>query len=201
INTPININLFQEDIFAFTPKGEIIPLSRGDTALDFAYRIHSQIGNGAVGVKINGKAAKLSQPLETGDMVEVKTQKDKKSQDNLDEILATLLDGIKKEHFDAARKQSLYACGIIKIRTARGIAQQTNTDTFPRLLFKYPNKSIPYRVMLKDVLLHVDGNLRIATVIKHAFPRIVRMQKKFPLICTHKFGHTKEFPYPIRILS
>ena len=81
INTPININLFQEDIFAFTPKGEIIPLSRGDTALDFAYRIHSQIGNGAVGVKINGKAAKLSQPLETGDMVEVKTQKDKKSQD------------------------------------------------------------------------------------------------------------------------
>jgi GTP pyrophosphokinase len=81
INTPININLFQEDIFAFTPKGEIIPLSKGDTALDFAYRIHSQIGNSAVGVKVNGKAAKLSQPLETGDMVEIKTQKDKRSQD------------------------------------------------------------------------------------------------------------------------
>jgi len=77
IDTPININLFQEDIFAFTPKGEIIPLSKGDTALDFAYRIHSQIGNSAVGVKINGKAGKLSQPLETGDMVEIKTQKDK----------------------------------------------------------------------------------------------------------------------------
>ncbi len=80
INNPININLFQEDIFAFTPKGEIIPLSKGDTALDFAYRIHSQIGNSAVGVKINGKAGKLSQTLETGDMVEIKTQKDKRSQ-------------------------------------------------------------------------------------------------------------------------
>ena len=77
IDTPININLFQEDIFAFTPKGEIIPLSKGDTALDFAYRIHSQIGNSAVGVKINGKAAGLGQTLETGDMVEIKTQKDK----------------------------------------------------------------------------------------------------------------------------
>lgn len=77
IDTPININLFQEDIFAFTPKGEIIPLSKGDTALDFAYRIHSQIGNSAVGVKINGKAAGMGQTLETGDMVEVKTQKDK----------------------------------------------------------------------------------------------------------------------------
>jgi len=77
IDTPININLFQEDIFAFTPKGEIIPLSKGDTALDFAYRIHSQIGNSAVGVKINGKAAGLGQTLQTGDMVEIKTQKDK----------------------------------------------------------------------------------------------------------------------------
>jgi GTP pyrophosphokinase len=78
INTPININLFQEDIFAFTPKGEIIPLSKGDTALDFAYRIHSQVGNSAVAVKINGKAAKLGEILKTGDIVEIKTQKDKK---------------------------------------------------------------------------------------------------------------------------
>lgn len=81
INTPIDINLFQEDIFAFTPKGEIIPLSLGDTALDFAYRIHSQVGNSAVAVKINGKAAKLGEVLKTGDMVEIKTQKDKKHQD------------------------------------------------------------------------------------------------------------------------
>lgn len=78
---PIRINLFQEDIFVFTPKGEIIPLSKGDTALDFAYRIHSQIGDSAVAVKINGKAGKLNQELQTGDMVEIKTQKDKRCHD------------------------------------------------------------------------------------------------------------------------
>jgi len=80
-NTPININLFQEDIFAFTPKGEIIPLSKGDTVLDFAYRVHSQIGDSAVAAKVNNKAGKLNQVLETGDMVEIKTQKDKKFHD------------------------------------------------------------------------------------------------------------------------
>jgi len=78
---PIEVKLFQEDIFAFTPKGEIIPLSKGDTALDFAYRIHSQIGDSAVAVKINGKAGKLNQELQTGDMVEIKTQKDKRCHD------------------------------------------------------------------------------------------------------------------------
>ncbi len=80
-NTPIEVKLFLEDIFAFTPKGEIIPLSKGDTVLDFAYRVHSQIGDSAVAAKINNKAAKLGQMLETGDMVEVKTQKDKKCHD------------------------------------------------------------------------------------------------------------------------
>jgi GTP pyrophosphokinase len=80
-NTPIEVKLFQGDIFAFTPKGEIIPLSKGDTVLDFAYRVHSQIGDSAVAAKINNKAAKLGQVLETGDMVEVKTQKDKKCHD------------------------------------------------------------------------------------------------------------------------
>jgi len=80
-DTPIEVNLFPEDIFAFTPKGEIIPLSKGDTALDLAYRIHSQIGNSAVGVKINNNAAKLGQEIKTGDLVEIKTQKDKRFQD------------------------------------------------------------------------------------------------------------------------
>ena len=101
-NTPVEINLFQEDIFAFTPKGQIIPLSKGDTVLDFAYRVHSQIGDSAVAAKVNSKAGKLGQILETGDMVEIKTQKDKKchsmnmiqsanSQSTKDRILRSIL--------------------------------------------------------------------------------------------------------------
>lgn len=77
---PIECNIFENDVYAFTPKGEIILLSKGDTALDFAFKVHTQIGNSAIGAKINGIAGKLDTILKTDDIVEIKTQKDKKYQ-------------------------------------------------------------------------------------------------------------------------
>ncbi len=75
---PISCDIFANETFVFTPKGKIIELEKGCTALDFAYTIHTQIGYSAVGAKINGKAAKLSTKLKTGDIVEIKTQNNKK---------------------------------------------------------------------------------------------------------------------------
>lgn len=77
---PIECNIFENEVYAFTPKGEIILLSKGDTALDFAFKVHTQIGNSAIGAKINGIAGKLDTVLKTDDIVEIKTQKDKKCQ-------------------------------------------------------------------------------------------------------------------------
>ncbi len=77
---PIECNIFENEVYAFTPKGEIILLSNGDTALDFAFKVHTQIGDSAVGAKINGIAGKLDTVLKTDDVVEIKTQKDKNSQ-------------------------------------------------------------------------------------------------------------------------
>ena len=74
---PIECNIFENEVYAFTPKGEIILLTKGDTALDFAFKVHTQIGNSAVGAKINGIAGKLDTVLKTDDVVEIKTQKDK----------------------------------------------------------------------------------------------------------------------------
>lgn len=69
----LKTDLFSEEVFLFTPKGDIISMQRGATPLDFAYRIHSQIGNSCVGAKINGKMVPLDTQLETGDRVEVLT--------------------------------------------------------------------------------------------------------------------------------
>lgn len=80
ISFPIKCEIFKEEIFAFTPKGMIIDLNKGDSALDFAFKLHSEIGNSATGTLINGKAAKLSTALKTGDVVEIKTDKNKKCQ-------------------------------------------------------------------------------------------------------------------------
>ncbi|MBR2837144.1 bifunctional (p)ppGpp synthetase/guanosine-3',5'-bis(diphosphate) 3'-pyrophosphohydrolase [Candidatus Saccharibacteria bacterium] len=71
----LKLNLFADKIFVYTPKGDIIDLPNGALPLDFAYRLHSEIGDHVVGVKINGKMSSLSRRLEQGDIVEILTSK------------------------------------------------------------------------------------------------------------------------------
>ena len=71
----LKLNLFADKIFVYTPKGDIIDLPKGSLPLDFAYRLHSEIGDHVIGVKINGKMANLNRRLEHGDVVEILTNK------------------------------------------------------------------------------------------------------------------------------
>lgn len=74
----LKIDFFKDRIFVLTPKGDVIDLPEGATPVDFAYQIHSQIGNQCAGVKINGKIGSLDEQLKTRDVVEILTQKNKK---------------------------------------------------------------------------------------------------------------------------
>lgn len=69
----VKIDLFPEDVYVFTPKGDIIELRRGATAVDFAYAIHSDIGNTCVAAKVERRFAPLSMPLSNGQTVEIVT--------------------------------------------------------------------------------------------------------------------------------
>lgn len=69
---------FHDKVYVFTPKGDIIELSRGATALDFAYAVHVKVGHQCIGAMVNGKIAKLDQVLHDGDTVLIKTDKKKK---------------------------------------------------------------------------------------------------------------------------
>ena len=78
----LKLNLFADKVFVYTPKGDIIDLPVGAMPLDFAYRLHSEIGDHVVGVKINGKMSNLNRRLEQGDIVEILTSKNQTPKQN-----------------------------------------------------------------------------------------------------------------------
>jgi guanosine-3',5'-bis(diphosphate) 3'-pyrophosphohydrolase len=69
------LEMFQDQVFCFTPKGDLIELPRGSTPVDFAYAVHSEIGDTCVGAKVNGKLVPLRTQLANGDQVDIVTSK------------------------------------------------------------------------------------------------------------------------------
>ncbi len=72
------LEMFHDQVFCFTPKGDLIALPRGASAVDFAYAVHTEVGNTCVGVKVNGRIVPLRTRLQNGDQVEVVTSKAQK---------------------------------------------------------------------------------------------------------------------------
>ena len=72
------MDLYHDQVFCFTPRGDLIALPRGATAVDFAYAVHTQIGETCNGVRINGKTRQLATELQNGDQIEILTQSDAK---------------------------------------------------------------------------------------------------------------------------
>ena len=70
----LKIDLYPEEVYIFTPKGEVKSLPRGATAVDFAYSVHTDVGNQCVGARVNGKMVPLRTPLQNGDIVAIITQ-------------------------------------------------------------------------------------------------------------------------------
>jgi GTP pyrophosphokinase len=73
----LRIDLFPDDVYVFTPRGEIKSLPRGATPVDFAYMIHTEVGNQCSGAKVNGRMVPLHYELQTGDVVSIITQKNR----------------------------------------------------------------------------------------------------------------------------
>ncbi|MEK7464303.1 MAG: RelA/SpoT family protein [Patescibacteria group bacterium] len=119
----LKIDFFKDRIFVITPQNDVIDLPVGATPVDFAYHIHSEIGDGCVGAKINGKLVTLDYKLRSGDIVEIMTQKGKKPSEDWLRFAQTSL---AKENIRSA------------LRSKFGI--QTKTKETPHMEFKIINQ-------------------------------------------------------------
>lgn len=104
------LNLFSEEIFVFTPKGDLKTLPQGATALDFAFDIHTKVGEHCIGAKVNNKLVPLSHKLNSGDQVEIITSKKQKPKDDWLKFVTTarakskIKDALKEEKKNIAKE-------------------------------------------------------------------------------------------------
>jgi GTP pyrophosphokinase len=85
----LRVDLFEDEIFVFTPKGAVMSLRRDSTPLDFAYQVHTEVGNHCVGAKVNGSVVPLTTKLQSGDRVEILTNKNARPSHDWLSIVAT----------------------------------------------------------------------------------------------------------------
>ena len=83
------MDLYEDEVFVFTPKGDLYKFAKGATVLDFAYHIHSKIGNSCVGARINNKVVTIRQELQSGDQVEIMTAANQKPKQDWLQIAKT----------------------------------------------------------------------------------------------------------------
>jgi GTP pyrophosphokinase len=100
----MKIDFFKDRIFAMTPRGEIIDLPAGSTVVDFAYHVHSEVGDSASAGKVNSAFVPLSYELKSGDMVEVITQKGKKPSEDW---LQFVKSAAARDHIRAALRRGM----------------------------------------------------------------------------------------------
>jgi GTP diphosphokinase / guanosine-3',5'-bis(diphosphate) 3'-diphosphatase len=110
----LKLDLYQEEVFALTPKGDVKTLPMGATPVDFAYRVHTDVGHRCIGAKVNGRLVPLSTQLESGDIVEILTSKAQDahpSRDWLEFVKSSRATSKIKGWFSRERREGAFAEG------------------------------------------------------------------------------------------
>ena len=162
------LELFHDQVFAFTPKGKLIALPRGATPIDFAYAVHTGVGNMAIGAKINGKIGPLSSSLQNGDEVQILTSKAQTAPPAAWEsivVTGKARDAIRRATRDAVRHQ--YS----------GLGQRMVERLFQRAKIDYSDEKLQgalprlARVSIDEVMSAVGrGEMKASDVARAMYP-------------------------------
>ena len=161
------LELFHDQVFCFTPKGRLIALPRGATPIDFAYAVHTELGNGAIGCKINGRIAPLLSELQNGDEVDITRAEGQQPPAAWESLVITgkARAAIRRAKRDAVRKQ--YA----------GLGRQIVLRAFERANKPYADEKLKAalhrlaRQSVEDVLAAVGrGEMFSGDVVRAVHP-------------------------------
>ena len=123
----LKLDLYQDEVFALTPRGDVITLPAQATPVDFAYRIHTDVGHRCVGAKVNGRLVSLSTELESGDIVEIQTSKAQDahpSRDWLNFVKSSRAAGKIRQWFTKQRRETALSEGreaVVKAMRREGL--------------------------------------------------------------------------------
>jgi GTP pyrophosphokinase len=179
------LELFQDQVFCFTPKGRLIALPRGATAIDFAYAVHTDVGNSAVGCKINGRLAPLISVLRNGDEVLIARSASRTPPAAWDSIVVTgrARAAIKRATREAAKAQF------------GGLGRQIVERAFDRAGRKFSDAKLKSalprlaRHSIDDVFIGVGrGEIYSADVVRAIYPDFQEERKAGPMISPNESG-------------
>jgi guanosine-3',5'-bis(diphosphate) 3'-pyrophosphohydrolase len=138
------LNLYQDEIYVFTPKGELRILPKGATAVDFAFDIHTQIGLRTIGAKVNGRIVPLHQKLSSGDQVEIITSKNQVPTADWEKFVAThkARQQIRKYLNEEQRQQILAGRETLQKRLQKA-KLHVNEDTLIKFAASTPLGTLP----------------------------------------------------------
>ncbi len=165
------LEMFQDQVFCFTPKGDLITLPRGATPIDFAYAVHSEVGDTCVGARINGRMAPLKTELHNGDQVQIMTSKAQTPSPTWERFVVTGKARARIRRYVRAQKHSEYV-SLGKAILERAFAQEGHTFDLKMLGPVRPHFGVE---TIEDLVASVGEGMRSSgDVLLAVFPGLKR---------------------------
>ena len=173
------LEMYHDQVFCFSPKGDLYVLPKGGTTVDFAFAVHSEVGSRCVGAKVNGRIAPLRTRLKNGDQVEILTSKSQNPSAAWEHFVVTGKARSEIKRFVRSQKYDEYrALGeeMIK-RSIISEGEKYNAKMIEPLVEKFKKESI------EDIFISIgDGTLSRQDVLKELFPEKFSERKKPSLL-------------------
>lgn len=182
------LELFQDQVFCFTPKGRLIALPRGATPLDFAYAVHTDVGNAAVGAYVNGRHVPIDTTLRNGDEVEIQTAKSHTPPAAWENFAVTgrARSAIRRAAREAGRRKYIELGRRLLLAEFQSAGEVYSDERLKKVLATLHHKTPD------DLLAAIGRNeIKISVVTEALFPPAAKVEAEPAYVPSRRFGRAR----------